>query len=188
MNQKQISENGLVATDAGDDVGITPQDIKALNLVQSVLNYMAEHALSNYSEAFRQMTAGTEQNWEALSRNFYNALQRPAVKLKVMERLRMRDTAWLEMVAMYMGPALSHAYDIASGREGYPRDAVAAQRFLYDVYKDMRELAQEEEAMAGLSPADSFMEQFWGDKAKYRAKRSRKRGKITVEEEVTVTS
>jgi hypothetical protein len=172
-------------TSDGDEA-ITPQDIKALNLVQSVLSYMAEHKLSNYSEAFRRMTAGTPQNAEALSRNYYNALQRPYVKMRVIERLRMRDVAWLEMLGLYLGPALQHAYAIASGQQGYPRDAVAAQRFLYEVFKDLRSTVEEEDALALESPATKFMEEFWANKATYRAKRSRKKGNVRVEEEIAV--
>ena len=167
-----------------DPTGLTNRDIKALNLVQEVLEYMAENKLNNYQKAFRQMTADKDQTPAALSRAFYDALARPAVKLKVMERIRMRDTAWLEMLGMYMGPVLQHAFSIAIGEEGYARDAVAAQRFLYQVYRDMRDLAQEEEVLGGLSPAASFMEQFFSDKAKYKAKRSRKVGNMRVEEEI----
>lgn len=169
-----------------EDAGIRPADIKALNLVQKVLDVMYDQATYNVSEVCRWLADGDEKRAVAIRRNYYNALQSEYVRGRIWERQRQRDAAWLELTSQALVPVIDQMRRIASGEVGYARDHVAAGRFLWDMRETLKEQLEEDQLQAEGSRSERFLSQWFDGDVKYSEEKHTTRGKTRVTRTVTV--
>lgn len=154
---------------AEETLPISPTDTKAWQLVNIVLDWMAETGSYNYSEAFRQ--TGVERY------NHYRAIKRPFIQGKILERMNALDRAAAKLLEVHWPGILANIARIA-GRDG--RDAVQAARFLAQEKERIQQQAEEEQEEEGPSRAAVILARFQERDLKLKAQRT------TVTEELQV--
>ena len=125
----------------GEVVPISPADAKAWLCLRTVLEWMGENGSYNYSEAFRE--TGVERY------NFYRAMKNPYALGQLANWFAQKDRATVALMHAEWMPILVNMAGIATSRND-ARAAVAAARFLHEVFKEA-----EITTVQGEQPAES---------------------------------
>lgn len=163
----------LISTD--DEVLlITEEDSRAWERYQAV-NKAWEDGARSTKEACEM--AGVPRA------TYYVALKNPYVQAQRVQQIMGTMSLTQTVIETHWGSVIKNMVSIA--RSDKSRDAVAAARFLKDVYDDVREVIEEESAIEAAG-ATTFLEKFASSssRARYKAKRRTKAGEETIEVEI----
>jgi len=143
-------------------------------------------AWERYQAVCRAWSGGARTTEEACEManvprsTYYEALKNPYVQQQRVQQIMGTMSLTQEIVENHWGSVISNMVRIA--RDDRTRDAVAAARFLKDVYDDVRQGIEGDSAVK-VATATTFLEKFAssGGKARYKASRHTRRGTEEIE-------
>ena len=168
-----MTRNREIATTEGEGevVILPPADIKALQLVTTVLEWMKENASYNWSEACAALGVARV--------SLYRALKRPVIQGMVSDWYLELTYAKAKLIHDTEIPILINMTKIAQSKRD-PRAAVQAARFLHEVSKEVQ-VATTQGGEPEESEAARLLKRWLGGKAQVTLRQTR----ITQEVEVT---
>jgi len=175
---EQVSPPSIEIVDAQPTLTFaTAADVKALNTVELVIEWLRDHHSHNYTEAFNALGVRRKQ--------YYDSLRKPYVQQALMDSLKDKHRAELELIEASWLPVIHHQLQIANGQIGLPKDAVAAAKFLHEreeyLEKDLEAATTDDVIKSEASiMLERFKERYGDGKSTMRAKRT------TVTEEISV--
>jgi len=145
-------------------VDIDPGDLKAWELVHSVLTWMGENKTYSYQPAFAALSEESQQTHYAIEKAFYRAMRRPYVQQRWLERADAREQAALSIVYSHWPHILNYQAELARGKvKGcQPRDSdsTAAARFVDEQRKELESKVRSEETGEKRHPAQILLDAY----------------------------
>lgn len=149
-------------------IPIDPTDMKAWELVNSVLSWMSAHGSYNFSEAFRELNVSRA--------SFYRAIKRPFVQGRIAQRMDAVDLAVERLLEDRWVLVVGNMLRLAQGNG---REAVSAARFLAQQKERIQETG-ERPRTEGKSEARALLERFMGTSKPVAARRTVVREEVDV--------
>mgnify|MGYP001820637632 CR=1 FL=1 len=156
------------------DLAIPPRALKKIEVVERVRKA--------WSEGYTTTSSACKQAKVARS-TFYLYMEDPYVQQDLVNRLASRRMITDQVLESSWVMVLMHMVEIASGRQGDPRAAVQAARFLRDVEHDIGDSLEKTKAgETGPSVAKKLLDKFQGVKATAHLKETVREIEMTTED------